>query len=39
MQIDHVLFGSGFWVNSARTVMIPDTDHSATAVDLWITRR
>jgi endonuclease/exonuclease/phosphatase family metal-dependent hydrolase len=39
MQIDHVLFGAGFWVNSARTVMIPDTDHSATAVDLWITRR
>lgn len=39
MQIDHVLFGKGLWVNQARTVMIPSTDHSATAVELWVTRR
>ena len=39
MQIDHVLFGSGLWVNSAKTVMIPRTDHAATAVELWVTRR
>jgi endonuclease/exonuclease/phosphatase family metal-dependent hydrolase len=39
MQIDHVLFGSGLWVNNAKTVMIPRTDHAATAVELWVTRR
>jgi endonuclease/exonuclease/phosphatase family metal-dependent hydrolase len=39
MQIDHVLIGNGLWVNKAQTVMIPRTDHAATAVELWVTRR
>jgi endonuclease/exonuclease/phosphatase family metal-dependent hydrolase len=39
LQIDHVLFGSGWHVNRAQSVMIPRTDHTATSVELWVTRR
>jgi endonuclease/exonuclease/phosphatase family metal-dependent hydrolase len=39
LQIDHVLFGSGWHVNQAKSVMIPRTDHTATSVELWVTRR
>jgi len=39
LQIDHVLFGSGWHVNQAQSVMIPRTDHTATRVELWVTRR
>ena len=39
LQIDHVLFGSGWHVNRAQTVMVPRTDHTATSVELWVTRR
>lgn len=39
LQIDHVLFGSGWHVNHAQSVMIPRTDHTATSVELWVTRR